>query len=322
VSADPIGIEGGINLYAYCNSSPVTTRDLNGTDPKGAPTTKPEPTPPDKRIVTPENLHESRDFGNAQTLVPPTRKSEGFFSRLIKKAQAKGRALIGAGKLLTGEADEVAENVEQAATEITSKPKPASEGGSPPEPTGKRIVTVNDLHANRNLGKAQQIDKRLVSLNDLHAHRNLGNAQVAPKAKPDGGGGGGNRKFGPVERAPSLRGRVLLNGLRVAGEAYTVAVFTADVIAQSRDPELREFSLSVGERVEEFTGSDILGALAATKVHVDASVCLAAKKAVEETVIQPVKNTVNAYVDSPGKTIAKHALLWPVGLIGTMTGWF
>jgi RHS repeat-associated protein len=56
VSPDPIGIEGGMNLYIYCNSSPVTTRDLNGTSPE---------TPADKRILTTDDLHANRNLGNA-----------------------------------------------------------------------------------------------------------------------------------------------------------------------------------------------------------------------------------------------------------------
>ncbi|MGH8604924.1 MAG: hypothetical protein ACREXR_19700, partial [Gammaproteobacteria bacterium] len=46
--------------------------------------------------------------------------------------------------------------------------------------------------------------------------------------------------------------------------------------------ELRAFSLGVGEDVNEFTGSDFIGAVAAARVHVDVSVGMVAKDIVEE----------------------------------------
>lgn len=78
VSADPIGIGGGINLYVYCRGSPVTTRDIGGTSPEN------DPAPPDKRIVTahaqPVPALES-DVHAVRTTSPP-----GFFRRLANKA--------------------------------------------------------------------------------------------------------------------------------------------------------------------------------------------------------------------------------------------
>jgi hypothetical protein len=37
-------------------------------------------------------------------------------------------------------------------------------------------------------------------------------------------------------------------------------------------------------------------------------------------VVQPIENAVDSYRDSPGWTILKNSS--PIGLIGTLTGWF
>jgi hypothetical protein len=50
-----------------------------------------------------------------------------------------------------------------------------------------------------------------------------------------------------------------------------VALTGVAIISKSQDPELREFSLGVGEDVAEFTGSKVVGALAAAGTHVAVS---------------------------------------------------
>lgn len=169
VSTDPFGIEGGMNLYLYCNSSPVTKIDLNGTSPEDRP-------------------------------------PRGIFKRFWDWTVGKGPTILGVGKIWTTELDEVAENVNNAKTEITSKPKPTAQGGSPPKsPPDKRLVTAKDLHANRNLGNARAVQattgKRLATVKDLHANRNLGNAKAVQIIAGGGGGGTGIAKVGRGIRA-------------------------------------------------------------------------------------------------------------------------
>jgi hypothetical protein len=137
--------------------------------------------------------------------------------------------------------------------------------------------------------------------------------------KPTGGGGGGGGRSGPVKRAPSLRGR-LLEGLKVAGDVALVIEIGYTTIKQSRDPELQAFSRGVGERIEELSGSKVLGAFTATYIHVQASGFKAAHEMAKAAVVQPIENAGDAYRDSPGWTILKHTS--PIGWIGTFTGWF
>jgi RHS repeat-associated protein len=160
-SADPIGCEGGMNLYAYCDASPLTRTDANGTSPQDGP-------------------------------------SNGFWSRVWKGIVAKGRAILAVGGLSTNEADDIAPKVQETQEEVGNKSKPGSQGSPPkppPEPPparpaeapDKRLVTARDLHGDRNLGKAptaepQPPDKRLATAADLHANRNAGNAPAATVA--------------------------------------------------------------------------------------------------------------------------------------------
>ncbi|HEY5746254.1 MAG TPA: hypothetical protein VIU12_09280, partial [Chryseolinea sp.] len=80
------------------------------------------------------------------------------------------------------------------------------------------------------------------------------------------------------------------------------------------------FSRGVGERIEELSGSKVLGAFANAYVHAQASGFKAAHEMAKAAVVQPIENAVDAYRDSPGWTIVKHTS--PIGWIGTFTGLF
>jgi RHS repeat-associated protein len=220
VSTDPIGIDGGVNLYIYCTSSPVTTRDLHGTSP--------EP-PPDKQVVTVKDLAASRDLGNAQTIQPEPTPAIGMLKQLWNWGVARGRALISTLNFITVDPQsdivDPAENIEAAAREITSKPKPAAQGGSPPEPPGTRLVTAEDLAAGRNLDNAQP-GTRLVTAEDLAAGRNLGNAPAVQRLKP-GGGGGRGPQLTYEEPKPGLTGSA---STLLWGVDFTIS--TANVLRQ------------------------------------------------------------------------------------------
>jgi hypothetical protein len=114
-------------------------------------------------------------------------------------------------------------------------------------------------------------------------------------------------------------GSVFRQGLRfLSSDLGFVVTLTVGTILESRDPALRSFSQSIGERAEEFTGSDVVGAITAAYVHTQ----LSAYKAATAAVVQPVKNTVNAYKEAPAKTLVKHVALGPIGWIGTLSGLF
>jgi hypothetical protein len=174
-----------MNVYAYCNNSPIMARDLAGTSPEDGP-------------------------------------PKGIIGRTLGWFKGRAKEILTGGRLATGEADDIAEAVEDAAREITNKPKPPAQGGSSkpktgaqgstaPEPVDKRLATARDLHANRNLGNASAApDKRLATASDLHANRNIGNAS----AVPDKGGGGFTGGGG--------LGRALLTGLEIAGDVLAV----------------------------------------------------------------------------------------------------
>jgi RHS repeat-associated protein len=230
-STDPIGPGGGMNVYAYCNNSPIMARDLAGTSPEDGP-------------------------------------PKGIIGRTLGWFKGRAKEILTGGRLATGEADDIAEAVEDAAREITNKPKPPAQGGSSkpktgaqgstaPEPVDKRLATARDLHANRNLGNASAApDKRLATASDLHANRNIGNASAVPdKRSATASDLHANRDIGNASAVPDKRlatasdlhanrnignasavpdkggggftgggglGRALLTGLEIAGDVLAV----------------------------------------------------------------------------------------------------
>ena len=108
-----------------------------------------------------------------------------------------------------------------------------------------------------------------------------------PPARARSSGNGASSsggQSGPVERPPSKYARAIpiIRGVGKAAEVASVVLLTAEVIVESRNPELREFSLGVGKKVEETTGSKVLGALVAAKVHTEVSLATVAKRTVKE----------------------------------------
>ena len=61
-----------------------------------------------------------------------------------------------------------------------------------------------------------------------------------------------------------IKGSLLVVGTKVPGVGE--ALFGVAVILKSRDPALRNISMSIGESVEDYTGSHVVGALAAAGV--------------------------------------------------------
>lgn len=157
------------------------------------------------------------------------------------------------------------------------------------------------------------------TINQARGARSSADDLIRTAQRVRGGGGGGGGGGGPVKRAPSLRGR-LLEGLKVAGDVALVIDFGYTTIKQSRDPELQGFSRGVGERIEELSGSKILGAFVNAYVHVHASGIIAAHEMAKLAVVEPIRNAVKAYSKSPVWTIVKNTS--PIGWIGTYSGWF
>ncbi len=202
----PIQLElKGASIYiCYCRpSSPITTSDRSGTEP--------DPTPPDKELLTGDFLKKNRnlrDLGNAQPVpdklpataenASPHPKNPGFLKRLLgKAARTIGLAVpLAASDPLSGHPSLPAKPLERNAeietrdVELTkenrSKNFNKTAGSSPPPdptPPDKELLTGDFLKKNRNL-------------------RDLGNAQPVQAIKPGdgGGGGGGGGRSGPVER--------------------------------------------------------------------------------------------------------------------------
>jgi RHS repeat-associated protein len=221
LSGDPIGIKGGWHLYVYCRSNPIALIDLDGRAPWS------------------------------------------LWNRVWAKAQELAIRIVGAlaegGPEQMSSRDEIHQQMTKLTEKPTQKPSGAGDPAPPSAPSDKRLVTANDLHANRNLGNAQAVpDKRLVTANDLHVNRNLGNAQAVPdkrlvtandlhanrnlgNAQPvqplepgkggGEGGGGGEGRGGGGSTAGNLVTAVVIAGLQsnnvrefVGNSAFNMAV--------------------------------------------------------------------------------------------------
>jgi RHS repeat-associated protein len=264
---------------------------------------------------------------------PPT----GIWARI----KARGNEIIAAGRLLYDDPDTlpksdpkrdiVAEKLrdigDEKATRLGGKNRP-TQGVRPPPPEppqGTRLLTKEDLIKHRNLGNAKPVSPITPAGGGTGGTGGAGGGHPTSGVGGLTSGGGGSPPGGssspglPPGPPPSRMGSVFRQGLRfLSSDLGFVVTLTVGTILESRDPALRSFSQSIGERAEEFIGSDVVGAITAAYVHTQ----LSAYKAATAAVVQPVKNTVNAYKEAPAKTLVKHVALGPIGWIGTLSGLF
>ena len=148
LSADPIGIRGGWNLYNYANSNPVVLADMNGRSP-------------DTRISVPEDY--THNYGNTQPAPKIRPEGEGLIGRFsrwfggpvsqvfIRVALAK--APDGPEQIPT-QTEAAEENKVNIKTKTAKQTKASPEGASPPKPKpltppDRRIATIKDYTFDR-----------------------------------------------------------------------------------------------------------------------------------------------------------------------------
>jgi RHS repeat-associated protein len=202
-SPDPIGMKGGVNAYSYCHGSPIAAVDPRGTDPEEPPDKRPvtardvhaarnsgnAPEVPDTRPVTARELHAHRNLGNAPQVPVAPQAAEspaevdqvtpaaaetsspgqrGTLTKGWEWVKARGRAAVFTVAAWRGEQPPVQE-IEDAAAEITNKPRTPAGAGPEPDPTppDKRLVTAQDLHDHRDLGNVQDLTGGLPSPNSF-----------------------------------------------------------------------------------------------------------------------------------------------------------
>lgn len=209
MNSDPIGINGGTNLYHYSRANPIAYVDPLGTSP----------TDPPKTLAKPNDLAQARGLGNAKRVPKINPELPGIVSRMAKAGASKfveaaiqTVLFLKEGKpKLVKRRQEIVER-HQANLRKPPAPKP---GGRPPVPTGteptpgKRIATVNDY---------------------THNYGNAAPSSKTPPKPPLGGAGGGQSggESKPVRRSPSnykaKMGRLGLGGL-LLGASIATAYF-------------------------------------------------------------------------------------------------
>jgi RHS repeat-associated protein len=156
-NTDPIGIQGGMNLYTYCHSSPVTLRDTQGTSPEE---------PPDKPVSNTEEPQANAKRDNTQTIPRPNAEPpKGIIAKSWGWLLRQGRVVIPGLQLITSDPDDLSRQIEATTKEIEdlreqkNKARPPIRPPKEPEQGGKRILKIRDLHENRNLGNAEPFEK-------------------------------------------------------------------------------------------------------------------------------------------------------------------
>jgi len=207
LSADPIGISGGWNLYTYANTSPVVLADMNGRAP-------------DTRISVPEDY--THDYGNTPKIRPEGETLIGRFSRWF--GGPVSQVLVRLALLKAPDGPEKMPTRTEAAEENKDKSKTNTQ-----KPT-KAAPTPDPTPTKRGGGKAAANavpPDRFLTVDDLHATRNQGNFQavqtIKPAPPPPRGGGGGETgvKGGNVKPATPIP-KGLRTGASVVGKAASV----------------------------------------------------------------------------------------------------
>jgi len=184
LNPDPIGLQGGINLYSYSDDSPITYLDLSGHDPH--------------RLVTPADVAEGRNLGNADRVL----KEGGSFFRVISNL-AKNRFVQATIRFALDRAPGGPEGMptQQEANEARARDlqKPTRRPSGGQSPPSSDPVPLKE--------RAPTAEKEFLTLKHLAGLRDEGNAMRTPKppseepppsggSPPGGGGKGGGRGSG------------------------------------------------------------------------------------------------------------------------------
>jgi RHS repeat-associated protein len=319
-SSDPGGIADMPSVYVYVRDNPVRLSDPSGTQSLNEVVTNIE-----SRLKSVENTLHNLEGIRSRLAQAAQEYSDTLPSYLNAarrgdiQATTKLGEIINRSQRLLASGQQELEAIERTLHEYSNIGNLRGELEIAMDPSLNSTLTPDEWERMHIHGEGQRLDRALEEAEDLiragqdrlpeiQAHQRDA-ARLA-------------RDFQPLGFAGDAL-RVLQSFLRLAGDVALWIHYGSEVIETSRDPKIQKFtSEHVGENVEELTGSKVVAAAATAYVNAWVSSVVGAHKVAKQAVTQPVRNAANTFVKSPGKTIAKHLILGPVGWIGTFTGLF